>query len=126
MKKTRTKTTQPTGRYKVGDEFIYHNGKNLMDKVTIQEIIPGGYLLSNQVKMNESLVRIDVDAKKFNHTILPLTEDTEILYEAYWAHAQLLRRLADLQKELMQKNPFQGDREYQEKLIKVNKKLKKL
>lgn len=122
------KTRQPkeSSRYKVGDEFIYHNGKNLMDRVKVIEIIPGGYILSNQVRMNDSLSRIDPDAKKFNGVILPITPETELLYNAFWAHAQLLRRLGELQRELMQKSPFSGDEEYLQKLIKVNKKLRKV
>lgn len=113
-------------KYKVGDEFIYLNGRDICSKVEVIEVIPGGYLLSNQIKMNENLTRIDEGAKRYAHTILPLNEDTERQWKAYNAHHGALRMVRELESEIVNLNPFHMSKENQERVIRISEKLKKL
>lgn len=112
--------------YKVGDEFIYHNGKDIMTKVKISEVLPVGYLLSNQVKMNEELKRMDERADRYPHYILPLTPESQLMYDGHNAFQYLRRLLGELQHEMtFQGNGFNLSPDQSERYIRILKKLKK-
>lgn len=112
-------------QYKVGDEFIYHNGKDTMSRVSIEEVLPNGYLLSNQVRMNENLRRMDERADRYPHTILPLDEKTLLMYDGHNAFQHLRRLLAEIQQEMMQDNEFNLSPEQCQRYIRILRKLKK-
>lgn len=119
------KNEEPVRSWKVGDEFIYHNGKDIMTKVRIEEILPNGYLLSNQVRMNDNLKRMDEKADRYPHYILPLTERTQLMYDAHNAFYNLQRLIGDLDREMRQLDKFNLTVEQSEKYIRILKKLKK-
>lgn len=120
------KTSTQTGRkYKVGDEFIYHNGRDIMNKVHIEEVLETGYLLSNQVRINESLKRTDDRADRYPHFIIPLDDRSQLMYDAHNAFINLRRLIDDLNREMSSLTPFNLNVEQSEKYIRILKKLKK-
>ena len=123
--KKKTTTTQSERKYKVGDEFIYHNDRDVMSKVSIEKVLENGYLLSNQVRINENLRRTDDRADRYPHHILPLDERAQALFDGYHAFLNLRRLMAELDREMSLLNPFQLTVEQTEKYIRTLKKLKK-
>lgn len=125
--KKKTTTQPPTSqrKYKVGDEFIYHNGRDIMTRVRIEEVLENGYLLSNQVRINEFLKRTDDRADRYPHFILPITEGSQRLHDGYHAFLNLRRLMQDLDREMQSLTPFSLTEEQTEKYIRILKKLKK-
>lgn len=119
------KKKKPERTYKVGDEFIYHNGKDTMTKVRVEELLETGYLLSNQVRINEQLKRTDEKADRYPHYILPLTERTQLMYDAHNSFLCLQRLIAELDREMRGLDRFNLTEEQSHKYIRILKKLKK-
>lgn len=125
-KKTKTQPIPTTSkRYHVGDEFLYIHSKESMTKVAIEKITQQGYLLSNGVTIGDSLQRVDQDSKKYDYRVLPWTQETEAVYESYYAYVHLNRQLKELLKDLTKMDPFNLREADQTRVIYINKKLSK-
>lgn len=92
------KKNKETKKLKEGDELIYSDGKTLMEKVTVESIDKkaGFAILSNKVKVARTLGPLGtyprLDAKT-TQVIRPLTEESELEYNAFKAYFSIKRNM---------------------------------
>lgn len=122
MKNNKTKSANPKPKYQAGDEFIYTNGKDTMERVSILKVTENGYLLSNRVEVDEFLRRRDA---KSPCTLYPADERHTRMYEAYGALFALERAINEIQEEMGEMDPYNLTLDQCDRIISVNKKVQR-
>lgn len=124
-KKNKTKTPKVvnvTPTYTVGTKLILSDEKTMLDKCTIAKIEETGYVLSNGVKVNFDLRRIDGrDGHCFLHD-----ENGENHLQAYFAQMVILRTLPDIQKKITDMDKMKFTPEEAQAILKVNRLVNKI
>ena len=120
-----------TKKLKEGEEVIFSDGKTLMEKVIVESIDKkGGFaVLSNKVKVSRTLgpdgfyTRLDytrLDGK--SSIILPLTDKSELDYQAFKAYFSIKRNLEFIEAKIKDMK----DKEFSELIVELDKKISKI
>lgn len=126
------KKNKETKKLKEGEEVIFSDGKTLMEKANVVSIDKknGTAILSNKViitrttNLEGQFTRLD-GKDKDNAIILPCTTENEQKYNAFVAYHQSKKSLEAIKKWLDDNGKHKDD-ETLEKVITLDKKLKKL
>lgn len=124
-KKNKTKTPKVvnvTPTYPVGTKLILSDEKTMLDKCSIVKIEETGYVLSNGVKVNFDLRRIDGNN---GHCFLH-DETGENHLQAYFAQMVILRTLPDLEKKIAAMDKMKFTPEEAQVILKVNRLVNKI
>lgn len=117
-----------TKKLKEGEEVIFSDGKTLMEKVIVESIDKkGGFaVLSNKVKVSRTLgpdgfyTRLDGDGK--SSIILPLTDKSELDYQAFKSYFSIKRNLEFIEAKIKDMK----DKEFSELIVELDKKISKI
>lgn len=120
------KKNKETKKLKEGEEVIFSDGKTLMEKVIVESIDKkGGFaVLSNKVKVSRTIgpngfyTRLDGNPSM----ILPLTDKSELDYQAFKAYFSIKRNLEFIEVKI--KN--MKDKEFSELIVELDKKISKI
>jgi hypothetical protein len=120
------KKNKETKKLKEGEEVIFSDGKTLMEKVTVESIDKkGGFaVLSNKVKVSRILgpdgfyTRLDGKSSM----ILPLTDKSELDYQAFKAYFSIKRNLEFIEAKIKDMK----DKEFSELIVELDKKISKI
>lgn len=120
------KKNKETKKLKEGEEVIFSDGKTLMEKVTVESIDKkGGFaVLSNKVKVSRILgpdgfyTRLDGKSSM----ILPLTDKSELDYQAFKAYFSIKRNLDFIEAKIKDMK----DKEFSELIVELDKKISKI
>lgn len=120
------KKNKETKKLKEGEEVIFSDGKTLMEKVTVESIDKkGGFaVLSNKVKVSRTLgsdgfyTRLDGKSSM----ILPLTDKSELDYQAFKAYFSIKRNLEFIEAKIKDMK----DKEFSELIVELDKKISKI
>lgn len=120
------KKNKETKRLKEGEEVIFSDGKTLMEKVIVESIDKkGGFaVLSNKVKVSRTIgpdgcyTRLDDLPSK----ILPLTDKSELDYQAFKAYFSIKRNLDFIEAKIKDMK----DKEFSELVVELDKKISKI
>lgn len=118
-----------TKKLKEGEEVIFSDGKTLMEKVIVESIDKkGGFaVLSNKVKVSRTLgpdgfyTRLDVDGK--SSIILPLTDKSELDYQAFKSYFSIKRNLEFIEAKI---KDMKDKEEFSELIVELDKKISKI
>lgn len=121
------KKNKETKKLKEGEEVIFSDGKTLMEKVTVESIDKkGGFaVLSNKVKVSRTMgpdgsyTRLEGPPR----TILPLTDKSELDYQAFKAYFSIKRNLKSIEVKI---NDMKGKEEFSELIVELDKKISKI
>lgn len=125
------KKNKETKKLKEGEEVIFSDGKTLMEKVIVESIDKkGGFaVLSNKVKVSRTLgpdgfyTRLDdtrLDGK--SSMILPLTDKSELDYQAFKSYFSIKRNLEFIEAKIKDMK----DKEFSELIVELDKKISKI
>lgn len=120
------KKNKETKKLKEGEEVIFSDGKTLMEKVIVESIDKkGGFaVLSNKVKVSRILgpdgfyTRLDGKSSM----ILPLTDKSELDYQAFKAYFSIKRNLEFIEAKIKDMK----DKEFSELIVELDKKISKI
>lgn len=120
------KKNKETKKLKEGEEVIFSDGKTLMEKVIVESIDKkGGFaVLSNKVKVSRTLgpdgfyTRLD----DLPSMILPLTDKSELDYQAFKAYFSIKRNLEFIEAKIKDMK----DKEFSELIVELDKKISKI
>jgi hypothetical protein len=120
------KKNKETKKLKEGEEVIFSDGKTLMEKVIVESIDKkGGFaVLSNKVKVSRTLgpdgfyTRLDGNPSM----ILPLTDKSELDYQAFKAYFSIKRNLEFIEAKIKDMK----DKEFSELIVELDKKISKI
>lgn len=120
------KKNKETKKLKEGEEVIFSDGKTLMEKVIVESIDKkGGFaVLSNKVKVSRTIgpdgcyTRLDDLPSK----ILPLTDKSELDYQAFKAYFSIKRNLDFIEAKIKDMK----DKEFSELIVELDKKISKI
>lgn len=120
------KKNKETKKLKEGEEVIFSDGKTLMEKVIVESIDKkGGFaVLSNKVKVSRTLgpdgFYTRLDGK--SGMILPLTDKSELDYQAFKAYFSIKRNLEFIEAKIKDMK----DKEFSELIVELDKKISKI
>lgn len=120
------KKNKETKKLKEGEEVIFSDGKTLMEKVIVESIDKkGGFaVLSNKVKVSRTLgpdgFYTRLDGK--SNMILPLTDKSELDYQAFKAYFSIKRNLDFIEAKIKDMK----DKEFSELIVELDKKISKI
>lgn len=120
------KKNKETKKLKEGEEVIFSDGKTLMEKVIVESIDKkGGFaVLSNKVKVSRTIgsdgcyTRLDGKSSM----ILPLTDKSELDYQAFKAYFSIKRNLDFIEAKIKDMK----DKEFSELIVELDKKISKI
>jgi hypothetical protein len=120
------KKNKETKKLKEGEEVIFSDGKTLMEKVIVESIDKkGGFaVLSNKVKVSRTIgpdgfyTRLDDNPSM----ILPLTDKSELDYQAFKAYFSIKRNLEFIEAKIKDMK----DKEFSELIVELDKKISKI
>lgn len=120
------KKNKETKKLKEGEEVIFSDGKTLMEKVIVESIDKkGGFaVLSNKVKVSRTIgpdgcyTRLD----DLPSMILPLTDKSELDYQAFKAYFSIKRNLEFIEAKIKDMK----DKEFSELIVELDKKISKI
>lgn len=120
------KKNKETKKLKEGEEVIFSDGKTLMEKVIVESIDKkGGFaVLSNKVKVSRTIgpdgfyTRLD----DLPSRILPLTDKSELDYQAFKAYFSIKRNLEFIEAKIKDMK----DKEFSELIVELDKKISKI
>lgn len=120
------KKNKETKKLKEGEEVIFSDGKTLMEKVIVESIDKkGGFaVLSNKVKVSRTLgldgcyTRLDGKSSM----VLPLTDKSELDYQAFKAYFSIKRNLDFIEAKIKDMK----DKEFSELIVELDKKISKI
>lgn len=120
------KKNKETKKLKEGEEVIFSDGKTLMEKVIVESIDKkGGFaVLSNKVKVSRIIgpdgcyTRLDGKSSM----VLPLTEQSELDYQAFKAYFSIKRNLEFIEAKIKDMK----DKEFSELIVELDKKISKI
>lgn len=120
------KKNKETKKLKEGEEVIFSDGKTLMEKVIVESIDKkGGFaVLSNKVKVSRTIgpdgfyTRLDGNPSM----ILPLTDKSELDYQAFKAYFSIKRNLEFIEAKIKDMK----DKEFSELIVELDKKISKI
>lgn len=120
------KKNKETKKLKEGEEVIFSDGKTLMEKVIVESIDKkGGFaVLSNKVKVSRTIgpdefyTRLDGKSSM----ILPLTDKSELDYQAFKAYFSIKRNLEFIEAKIKDMK----DEEFSELIVELDKKISKI
>lgn len=120
------KKNKETKKLKEGEEVIFSDSKTLMEKVIVESIDKkGGFaVLSNKVKVSRTIgpdgcyTRLDDLPSK----ILPLTDKSELDYQAFKAYFSIKRNLDFIEAKIKDMK----DKEFSELIVELDKKISKI
>nr|UVM82659.1 MAG: hypothetical protein [Bacteriophage sp.] len=120
------KKNKETKKLKEGEEVIFSDGKTLMEKVIVESIDKkGGFaVLSNKVKVSRTIgpdefyTRLDGKSSM----ILPLTDKSELDYQAFKAYFSIKRNLEFIEAKIKDMK----DKEFSELIVELDKKISKI
>lgn len=122
-----------TKKLKEGEEVIFSDGKTLMEKVIVESIDKeGGFaVLSNKVKVSRTLgpdgfyTRLDGNYTRLDgksSIILPLTDKSELDYQAFKSYFSIKRNLEFIEAKIKDMK----DKEFSELIVELDKKISKI
>lgn len=120
------KKNKETQKLKEGEEVIFSDGKTLMEKVIVESIDKkGGFaVLSNKVKVSRTIgpdgFYTRLDGK--SNMILPLTDKSELDYQAFKAYFSIKRNLEFIEAKIKDMK----DKEFSELIVELDKKISKI
>lgn len=120
------KKNKETKKLKEGEEVIFSDGKTLMEKVIVESIDKkGGFaVLSNKVKVSRTIgpdgFYTRLDGK--SNMILPLTDKSELDYQAFKAYFSIKRNLEFIEAKIKDMK----DKEFSELIVELDKKISKI
>lgn len=120
------KKNKETKKLKEGEEVIFSDGKTLMEKVIVESIDKkGGFaVLSNKVKVSRTIgpdrfyTRLDGKSSM----VLPLTDKSELDYQAFKAYFSIKRNLDFIEAKIKDMK----DKEFSELIVELDKKISKI
>lgn len=120
------KKNKETKKLREGEEVIFSDGKTLMEKVIVESIDKkGGFaILSNKVRVSRTLgpdgnyARLDGKSSM----ILPLTDKSELDYQAFKAYFSIKRNLESIEANIKDMR----DKEFSELIVELDKKIYKI
>lgn len=127
------KKNKETKKLKEGEEVIFSDGKTLMEKVIVESIDKkGGFaVLSNKVKVSRTLgpdgfyTRLDGNYTRLDgksSMILPLTDKSELDYQAFKSYFSIKRNLEFIEAKIKDMK----DKEFSELIVELDKKISKI
>lgn len=120
------KKNKETKKLKEGEEVIFSDGKTLMEKVIVESIDKkdGFAVLSNKVKVSRTIgpdgnyARLDGKQS----VILPLTDKSELDYQAFKAYFSIKRNLDFIEAKIKDMK----DKDFSELIVELDKKISKI
>lgn len=119
------KKTQTKRHFSLDQEFIYHDEKTMMEKVTVIDCLDNQATLSNRVRVcfsDGEYCRADKRPGK----VYPYNEETKGKLDAYVAYFAILRRCEKIQRNMLRLEKLDLSEEQQKGIIKLSKQMNKL